>query len=112
MRDRISRLFSVGTKQVWIVDVQRSTVAIYRSESDITTFSGSDYFGGARPTKFLYFAGMIFRQKGEAFMPGFRMVSTIADMSLLVLLARVRRNMSTQSNGHREWKCKEPTDGS
>ena len=40
---RISRLFSFGTKQVWIVDLQRRTVAVYRSESDITTFSGSDY---------------------------------------------------------------------
>jgi Uma2 family endonuclease len=40
---RISRLFSFGTKQVWIVDLKHSTVAVYRSESDITTFSGSDY---------------------------------------------------------------------
>lgn len=40
---RISRLFSVGTKQVWIVDLKHRTVAVYRSESDITTFSGSDY---------------------------------------------------------------------
>jgi len=43
VRDRISRLFSVGTKQVWIVALKDSTVAVYRSESDITTFSGSDY---------------------------------------------------------------------
>lgn len=43
VRDRISRLFSVGTKQVWIVHLKDSTVAVYRSESDITTFSGSDY---------------------------------------------------------------------
>lgn len=43
VRDRISRLFSFGTKQVWIVDLKHSTVAVYRSESDITTFSGSDY---------------------------------------------------------------------
>ena len=41
--ERISRLFGVGTKQVWIVDLKHSTVAVYRSESDITTFSGSDY---------------------------------------------------------------------
>lgn len=40
---RISRLLSFGTKQVWIVDLKHRTVAVYRSESDITTFSGSDY---------------------------------------------------------------------
>ncbi len=40
---RISRWFSSGTKQVWIVELKHSTVAVYRSESDITTFSGSDY---------------------------------------------------------------------
>lgn len=43
VRDRISRLFRVGTKQVWIVALKDSTVSVYRSESDITTFSGSDY---------------------------------------------------------------------
>ena len=43
VRERISRLFSAGTKQVWIVHVKHSTVTVYRSESDITTFSGSDY---------------------------------------------------------------------
>lgn len=41
--ERISRLFSFGTKQVWIVDLKHSSVAVYRSESDVTTFSGSDY---------------------------------------------------------------------
>jgi len=41
--ERISRLFNVGTKQVWIVDLKHCTVAVYRSESDITTFAGSDY---------------------------------------------------------------------
>ncbi len=40
---RISRLFSCGTKQVWIVDLKHRTIAVYRSESDVTTFSGSDY---------------------------------------------------------------------
>ena len=40
---RISRLFSYGTKQIWIVDLKHGTVSVYRSESDITTFSGSDY---------------------------------------------------------------------
>jgi len=41
--ERISRLFNAGTKQVWIVHLKHSTVAVYRSESDVTTFSGSDY---------------------------------------------------------------------
>ncbi len=41
--ERVSRLFSFGTKQVWIVDLKHSTVAVYRSESDIKTLSGSDY---------------------------------------------------------------------
>ena len=41
--ERISRLFSCGTKQVWVVDLKRSTITVYRSESDLTTFSGSDY---------------------------------------------------------------------
>lgn len=41
--NRISRLFSFGTRQVWIVDLKHSTVRVYRSPSDITTFSGSDY---------------------------------------------------------------------
>jgi Uma2 family endonuclease len=40
---RISRFFSFGTKQVWIIDLKHSTVAVYRSESDVTTFSGSDH---------------------------------------------------------------------
>ena len=41
--ERISRLFNAGTKQVWIVHLKHRTVAVYRSESDITTFSGADY---------------------------------------------------------------------
>ena len=41
--ERIARLFSAGTKQVWIVHLKHRTVAVYRSESDITTFSGSEY---------------------------------------------------------------------
>jgi Uma2 family endonuclease len=40
---KISRWFSFGTKQVWIVDMKHSTVTVYRSPSDATTFSGSDY---------------------------------------------------------------------
>ncbi len=41
--ERISRLFSFGTKQVWVVDLEHSTVTVYRSQSDTTTFSGSDF---------------------------------------------------------------------
>ena len=41
--ERISRLFNCGTRQVWIVHLKHSTVAVYRSESDVKTFSGSDY---------------------------------------------------------------------
>jgi len=40
---KIARWFSFGTKQVWIVDQKHSTVTVYRSLSDTTTFSGSDY---------------------------------------------------------------------
>jgi len=40
---KIARWFSFGTKQVWIVDQKQSTVTVYRSPSDTTTFSGSDY---------------------------------------------------------------------
>src|SRR5690348_9535402 len=40
---RISRLLSAGTKQVWIVDLKHNTISVHRSETDITTFSGSDY---------------------------------------------------------------------
>jgi len=41
--ERISQLFNAGTKQVWIVHLKHSTVTVYRSISDTTTFSGSDY---------------------------------------------------------------------
>jgi len=41
--ERILRLFNAGTKQVWIVHLKHSTVTVYRSISDATTFSGSDY---------------------------------------------------------------------
>jgi Uma2 family endonuclease len=37
-----SRWLSLGTKQVWIVDPKHRTVTIYRSETDVTKFSGSD----------------------------------------------------------------------
>lgn len=40
---KISRWLEYGTKQVWIVDRKHRKVTIYRSESDTTTFSGSDY---------------------------------------------------------------------
>jgi Uma2 family endonuclease len=43
MSERISRLFNNGTKQVWIAHLKHSTVTVYRSISDMTTFSGSDY---------------------------------------------------------------------
>jgi len=42
VKQKISRWFSFGTKQVWIVDPKHSTVTVYRSPSDTTTFSGSD----------------------------------------------------------------------
>jgi len=43
VKQRISRWFSLGAKQLWIVDPKHSTVTVYRSPSDTTTFSGSDY---------------------------------------------------------------------
>ena len=41
--ERISRLFSFGTKQVWVVDLEHGAVTVYRSELDTTTFSGADF---------------------------------------------------------------------
>jgi len=43
VKKKILQWLSFGTKQVWIVDPKHSTVTIHRSESDSTTFSGSDY---------------------------------------------------------------------
>jgi Uma2 family endonuclease len=43
VKEKISRWFSFGTKQVWIVDPKHRTVTVYRSTIDTTTFSGSDY---------------------------------------------------------------------
>jgi len=40
---KVSRWFSFGTVQVWIVDPKHSTVTVYRSPSEATTFSGSDH---------------------------------------------------------------------
>ena len=46
-RDKVNKKISLwlrsGTKQVWTVDPKHRRVTIYRSESDTTTFSGSDY---------------------------------------------------------------------
>jgi len=39
---KISRWFSFGTKQVWIIDPKHSTVTVYRSPFDTITFSGSE----------------------------------------------------------------------
>ena len=40
---KISLWLAAGTKQVWVVEPKHRTVTVYRSESDTTTFSGSDY---------------------------------------------------------------------
>lgn len=40
---KISLWLRSGTKQVWIVEPKHRTVTIYRSETDTTTFSESDY---------------------------------------------------------------------
>jgi Uma2 family endonuclease len=40
VRTKISQWLGFGAKQVWIVDPKFRTVAIYRSLSDTTTFSG------------------------------------------------------------------------
>lgn len=40
---KISRWLESGTRQVWIVNRKHRTVTVYRSETDVTTFSGSDY---------------------------------------------------------------------
>ena len=42
VKQKISRWFNFGTKQVWIVDPKHSTVTVFRSPSDVTVFSGSD----------------------------------------------------------------------
>ena len=43
VKQKISRWFDHGVRQLWILDPKYGTVSVYRSESDITTFSGSDY---------------------------------------------------------------------
>ncbi len=40
---KISRWLESGAKEVWIVDRKHRKVMVYRSDSDKTTFSGSDY---------------------------------------------------------------------
>lgn len=40
---RIASWFGYGVKQLWIVNEKNRTVTIYRSPTDATTFSGSDY---------------------------------------------------------------------
>ena len=43
VKEKISQWFSFGAKQVWIVNPKDSSVTVYRSPSNTTTFSGSDY---------------------------------------------------------------------
>jgi len=40
---KVSLWLGSGTRQVWIVEPKHRTVTVYRSETDATTFSGSDY---------------------------------------------------------------------
>lgn len=40
---KISRWFGFGARQVWIVDPKHCTVTVYRSPSDTTVFSESDF---------------------------------------------------------------------
>ena len=40
---KISLWLGSGAKQVWIVEPKHRSVTVYRSETDTTTFSGSDY---------------------------------------------------------------------
>ena len=46
IKSKVSQWFSFGTKQVWVVSPKHSTVTVYRSPSDTTTFSGSDELDG------------------------------------------------------------------
>ena len=43
VKKKISLYLSFGTRQVWSVDPKHRTVTVYRSETDTTTFSGSDH---------------------------------------------------------------------
>ena len=42
VKTKLSQWLDFGTRQVWIVDPKFNTVTIYRSLSDVTTFSGQD----------------------------------------------------------------------
>ena len=42
VKTKLSQWLDFGTRQVWIVDPKFKTVTIYRSLSDVTTFSGQD----------------------------------------------------------------------
>lgn len=42
VKTKLSQWLSFGTRQVWVVDPKFQTVAVYRSLSDVTTFSGQD----------------------------------------------------------------------
>jgi Uma2 family endonuclease len=43
VKQEIARWFSFGTRQIWIVDPKHSNITVYRSPSDSTVFSGSDF---------------------------------------------------------------------
>ena len=43
VKQKISRWFSFGTRQVWIVDPKLSTITVYRSPSAATTFSEQEH---------------------------------------------------------------------
>jgi Uma2 family endonuclease len=43
VKAKLTKWLAFGAKQVWIVDPKLSTVTVYRSLSDITTFSEDDY---------------------------------------------------------------------
>lgn len=43
VKTRISQWFGYGVKQLWVVNPKNCTVMVYRSPTDATTFSGSDY---------------------------------------------------------------------
>jgi Uma2 family endonuclease len=40
---KIANWFGYGVKQLWVVNEKNRTVTVYRSPSDASTFSGSDY---------------------------------------------------------------------
>jgi Uma2 family endonuclease len=46
VKTRITNWFDHGVKQLWLVTERDRTVTVYRSPTDATTFSGSDYLEG------------------------------------------------------------------